>query len=206
VRRKEFEISDAKEIQELLDSCEYGVLSLVDLNNKPYSVPISFFYYENNIYFHSATNGKKVDIIKENPYACFVAVKPYSFLPSYFKNEKVACFAGQAYASVYFEGKINEINNNAKKCEYLNNLMKKYQPEGGYDPIEYENVNYAKTIENVVLFQLKTSYVSAKFKFDQHRSKDNNKDLISKLKNRGTKADLETTKMIEKFSINDDHL
>ncbi|MEO1783561.1 pyridoxamine 5'-phosphate oxidase family protein [Thermodesulfobium sp. 4217-1] len=206
MRRKEFEISEIKEIQEILDMCEYGVLSLVDLSNKPYSVPISFFYYDNNVYFHSAKNGKKVDIIRENPIACFVAVKPYSFLPSYFKNEKIACFAGQAYASVYFEGKITEIKDNTKKCEYLNILMKKYQPEGGYDPIEFEDVNYTKSVENIILFQLKTSYISAKFKFDQHRSKDNNLDLISKLKGRGTTADLETAKMIEKFSINNNHL
>lgn len=206
MRRKEFEISETKEIQEILDSCEYGVLSLVDLSNKPYAVPISFFYYENNVYFHSAKNGKKVDIIRENSTACFIAVKPFSFLPSYFKDEKFACFAGQAYASVYFEGKVIEIKDKNKKCEYLNILMKKYQPEGGYDPIEAENANYAKTIENVILFQLQTSFISAKFKFDQHRSKEDNKDLVSKLRKRGTKVDLETSKLIEKFSINNNHL
>ncbi|AWB11117.1 hypothetical protein TDSAC_1781 [Thermodesulfobium acidiphilum] len=202
MRRKEFLISDSKEICNILNNLEYGVLSLVDLNNKPYSVPLNFFYYENSIFFHSATGGKKVDIIRKNPIGSFLAVKPFSFLPSYFKNEKNACFAGQLYASIYLEGEITETKDNLKKCEYLNLLMKKYQPEGGFNPIGIDNIIYLKAIENVLLFELKVSFVSAKFKFDQHRSYKDNKDTIEKLKKRGTKTDLETVKMIEKFSLN----
>ena len=41
MRRAEFEVNDPSLIEEVLNSCEYGTLSLVD-GDEPYGVPINF--------------------------------------------------------------------------------------------------------------------------------------------------------------------
>ena len=42
----------------------------LSLNDKPYVVPVSHWYYSGKIYFHSP-DGKKIKYIKQNPLACY---------------------------------------------------------------------------------------------------------------------------------------
>lgn len=58
-----------KETDELLSTSKVGRLGL-SLNDNPYVVPVSYWYSEGKIYFHSS-EGKKIQYIKENPQVCF---------------------------------------------------------------------------------------------------------------------------------------
>ncbi len=73
MRRKDREITDINEILNIIDSCRVLRLGLCD-NNIPYIVPLNYYYtYKNNIiefYFHSAKEGKKLDIIRKNQNVC----------------------------------------------------------------------------------------------------------------------------------------
>lgn len=57
-----------EEIEEVLQSVGYGHFACAR-NNKPYVVPISYAYSKPNIYIYT-TEGKKSDIIKDNPQVC----------------------------------------------------------------------------------------------------------------------------------------
>lgn len=52
-----------KEIELILKDNTSGVLSVIDGNGYPYSVPLSFVYYNGSIYFHSAKSGHKINAI-----------------------------------------------------------------------------------------------------------------------------------------------
>jgi len=56
-------------MDELLSTSKVGRLGL-SLNDNPYVVPVSYWYHEGKIYFHSS-EGKKILYIKENPQVCF---------------------------------------------------------------------------------------------------------------------------------------
>lgn len=58
----------------VLGKCEYATLSMVDLDGNPYCIPITIANDENYIYFHSAMEGTKVDILKKNPRVCISCV------------------------------------------------------------------------------------------------------------------------------------
>ena len=57
----------------IIDSAGHGVLSLCS-DTYPYGVPLSPVLYENNLYFHCANSGFKLDIIEKNPNGHFVFI------------------------------------------------------------------------------------------------------------------------------------
>ncbi len=98
-----FEITDKKIIKEVLDNAEFGVLAICK-NNKPYSVPINFVQMDEDIYFHGSKKSRKIDILKNNPFASFSVVESYSMIQSYFSSkEELACPTTQFFKSVIIE-------------------------------------------------------------------------------------------------------
>lgn len=195
--RKAFEINDNELINEVIDNAEYGTLALCS-NNKPYSFPINFVRIENEIFFHGAKKGKKIEIIKENSNVSFSVVEDYSLLPSYFSTDKGnACPATHLYKSVILDGKIEFINDFNEKTNALESLMKKLQKEGNYIPLN--NEMYNKAINALCIYKLVPLSVSAKFGLGQHFNKERYKRVCEHLKKRGTKKDLQTLTLIKQF-------
>lgn len=60
MRRSEFEVKDSKQLEMLLDGCEYGTLCLVD-GDEPYGIPLNFVWYEQSICFHGSKEGRKME-------------------------------------------------------------------------------------------------------------------------------------------------
>jgi len=58
------------EMEHFLNGHYYGRLGLC-FENEPYVVPVAYGYAQGTIYFHSATQGKKLDFIKKNNRVCF---------------------------------------------------------------------------------------------------------------------------------------
>lgn len=199
IRRAEFSVNDKLAIKKILDTCKYGTLCLSE-GEYPYGVPLNFVWVEDAIIFHGAKEGKKCEIIQNNPNALFNVVKPYSFIPSYFSDTKSACPATQFFASITIRGVVETINDLSQKAKYLNALMEKMQPEKGYDFIEVKNNIYTKALEKTALFKLDAANVSVKIKAGQNLSDKQKKDLILQLKERGSALDLATIKLIEKFA------
>ena len=51
-----------------------GILACLGDEDYPYAVPLSYVYYKDKIYFHSAKAGHKVDAILKNPKVSFTVV------------------------------------------------------------------------------------------------------------------------------------
>lgn len=58
----------------VLESCTNGVLACFGDEDYPYAVPLSYVYYNDKIYFHSAKDGHKIDSIKKNPKVSFAII------------------------------------------------------------------------------------------------------------------------------------
>jgi uncharacterized protein len=191
MRRDEFNIKDENSINEILKECEYGTLSLIS-ENKPYCVALNYVVYDGSIFFHGAKEGRKIEAMKNNPFASFLVVKPYSFIPSYFSDTLAACPATQFFASVLFEGVVSFIEDGDKKAEVLNALMQKFQEDGSYEPIAFDKAMYTKMINKTAIIELKPKNVSCKIKVGQNLNEEKKKKMIEKLKNRNSKIDNET--------------
>lgn len=72
MRRKDKEISDKNEIEDLLASSTVGRLGTC-ANGIPYITPMNFTYDKetSKIFLHCANEGRKLDNIRINPTVCF---------------------------------------------------------------------------------------------------------------------------------------
>ena len=84
MRRKDREVTDQKEIFDILNRCDTVRIAMQG-EKYPYVVPVSFGAEMQDgkpvIYFHCARQGLKVDLLKENPAVCvegdiFLKIEP----------------------------------------------------------------------------------------------------------------------------------
>lgn len=58
----------------VMDRCTNGVLACLGDEDYPYAVPLSYVYFNDKIYFHSAKAGHKIDAITKNPKVSFAVI------------------------------------------------------------------------------------------------------------------------------------
>ena len=115
MRRKDREILP-EAAMEILKNGTYGVLSLVDPEDNPYGVPVSYAYEDGRIWFHGAIVGRKCDCIMNESKASFCVVGQTETLPDKFSTR---------YESVIAEGKVRVLQKE-EKLEGLRHILEKY--------------------------------------------------------------------------------
>lgn len=94
-------------------------MALIGDNEYPYAVPISYVYYDNKIYFHSALSGHKVDAIIQNNKISFCVVEEDNVVPEEFTTY---------FRSVIIFGKARVLDDDNEKRVALEKLGEKYSP------------------------------------------------------------------------------
>ncbi|MDR2314594.1 MAG: pyridoxamine 5'-phosphate oxidase family protein [Spirochaetaceae bacterium] len=121
MRRKDKEIIKIEEKLNIINQCKVCRLGLSE-NNKPYIIPLNYGYrFEHNmliLFFHSAQEGKKNDIIKKNNNACFEIDCDNKLI-----ERERACDYGYAFKSVIGFGEIEILENKQEKNNGLNKIM-----------------------------------------------------------------------------------
>ena len=123
MRRKDREITDPDRIREILDAAKILHLGIHD-NPCPYVVPLHYGYEfadgQAVLYMHSAKEGHKLDLIRQNPHVC-VQIDCGMELIS---GGDIACRYGASYASVIGRGKAELLEDPKSKAAALALLMR----------------------------------------------------------------------------------
>ncbi len=123
MRRKDRQIEDPTEIMNILKKADVCRIAM-SVDNVPYIVTMNFGFNENgasSLYFHSASEGKKIDILKKNNLVCFQADIEHEFL-----LHEVGCGCSMKYKSVVGMGKISFVTELSEKLEALQAIMTHY--------------------------------------------------------------------------------
>ena len=120
MRRGEREITSREEIDEIIRSCKVCRLGLWD-GQEPYIVPLCFGYDGKLLYFHGAPEGRKIDILRENPRVCF----EFDAVDGILESDE-GCRCGVRYKSVIGYGKAVIVDGTFAKRESLRVLMAQY--------------------------------------------------------------------------------
>jgi len=120
MRRKKQEITDRKDLDEIIRGSQVCRLGLSD-GDRPYIVPMCFGYDGDNFYFHSAKEGMKIDILKKNDRVCFEID-----IPGKIQKADKACGWGIDYRSVIGFGRATFIEDEDSKRKALDVIMGQY--------------------------------------------------------------------------------
>jgi len=122
MRRKDREVHDREEILAILQKADVCRLAMSD-NNIPYIVTLNFGLKVggDSLYFHCASVGKKLDILRKNNLVCFQADIEHEFF-----LHTIACGCSMKYKSVVGMGRIHFVREVSEKIEGLRAITKHY--------------------------------------------------------------------------------
>jgi len=149
MRRSDKEITDPTAIDAILQSAPVCRIALID-DGQPYVVPVNFAVSDNHLYFHSATSGRKIDILRKNSSVCFEVDVPGDLV-----SGETACSWGMKFKSVIGFGQAFFIESNDAKKKALDTLMKKYS---GQDSFSYSD----EALDKVLVIGVGISTISGK--------------------------------------------
>lgn len=202
------EIKSKEKMIQFLNQQDTGRICSLDKDGYPQIIPMNFVYTNDAIYMHSHTKGEKLENIKKNSKVGFEVDQSLEFLPSYFTDPKDASQADTLYISVVIKGTGVIVNDRNEKTMALNALMKKYQPEGGYESIKPE----MQVVDEVAIIKIMPNTMRGKYKIGQHLDKTTRLELAKKIIERNSPTAQNTLKIMgitqtkEGFEISEEPL
>lgn len=152
MRRIDRQIVSLDGIQSVLSRCTAAVLSLCD-GDTPYAIPLNFGFSRSGdtftFYFHSAKEGKKLDIIRQNPTACLNVFRIDHLILS-----DTACSNSCAYESVIATGQVTLLDDPNDKASALQCILKHATKKDMDIP--------AEQLDHVCVYQLDAKTISGK--------------------------------------------
>ena len=149
MRRSEREIKDLEGIEAIIRKASVCRLGLA-ADNRPYVVPLCFGYRDRTLYVHSATEGRKVEMVRENPHVCVEFDVDQEVLPA---REPCAC--GMRYRSVIAFGNASVVEDLAEKRRAFDLIMEHY---GGGASSGYPD----RMVENILIIKIEIEQMTGK--------------------------------------------
>lgn len=135
MRRREKQITETKLMEQILAQAQVCRLAMVD-NGHPYVVPLNFGYRDGSLYFHSALEGRKMDVLKAAPRVCFEVDELVKM-----NKAAAACDWGVSFKSVIGTGTARILDTPAEKKAGLDIIMAHYSGRS----FDYPEDKLAKT-------------------------------------------------------------
>jgi uncharacterized protein len=146
MRRKDREISDLGEIESVIQRADICRLAFCD-RGKPYVVPLCFGYRRGAVYFHSAREGRKLDMIRNNRQVCFEMDIDQELIRSIDR-------CSMRYRSVIGSGLASLVEEQYEKAGALDLIMRHYRQE----PFIYSE----ETRESTVIIKVEIKELTGK--------------------------------------------
>ena len=148
MRRKENEITDKTAMESIILGSSVCRLAFSE-ENRPYIVPLCFGYEDDTLYFHSAREGRKLDILRKNNKVCFEFDVDHEIVEA-----DDACAWGMKYQSVIGFGKGSIIDDIESKRKALNIIMQHYSGNS----YEYPD----KIVKKTVIIKVEIEHMTGK--------------------------------------------
>lgn len=192
MRRKREEITDSTAIAAILEKARIGRLATLGADGYPYIVPVNYVYWRENIYFHCALQGEKLDNIRRSDRVCFEVDIPLAYLDTGYDKEMPPCEVGQFYQCVVIRGRAEVIDDVAEKVGALNALMASHEGVEGYAAITAAT----PAVALCAVVAVRVERISAKAKLAQNQPAAAQERIRAYLGQRGLPGDAETAALI----------
>ena len=154
MRKKEREITDINEMESIISRADVCHLAFA-VDDTPYIVTMNFGYTGGErryLFFHCATEGRKLDMIRKNNRVCFELETDHEV----YSGDK-GCDWGMKYSSVVGYGRIFIATDEKERKEGLDNILAHY---GGSRNYSYDE----KVLQQTTILRLEISEMTGKRK------------------------------------------
>jgi nitroimidazol reductase NimA-like FMN-containing flavoprotein (pyridoxamine 5'-phosphate oxidase superfamily) len=121
MRRADKEIVHLDTILKIVRDCEVCRLGLA-VDGEPYVVPVSFGFDGEAVFFHTANEGKKIDMMTANPRVCVQFERNIKLVT----DDNDPCSWTFNFESVIGFGTVVELVSDEEKAHGLNRIMQHY--------------------------------------------------------------------------------
>lgn len=104
---------------EVIDQCAYGTVAFTTDTAEPYCIPLSLVRIEDNLYFHCALKGTKMDLLRRDARVCISFVS---------HNLAAADQFTTYFKSAVVKGRAVEVTAQEEKIQALRALCQKLTP------------------------------------------------------------------------------
>lgn len=141
----------------LIDRCTHGVMALSTGEAVPYCLPLSFVRVGDELYFHCAREGRKIDLMRRFPQVCVT-----------FVGEDRPAFVAPAEYTTWFQsvivtGTAGEVNDPGEKTQALRALCQKVTPEH----MDSFGAAIAKSLAVTAVWKVHMEEISGKAKLEK---------------------------------------
>ena len=152
MRRKDREIVDKKVMVSII---EKAIIFRVAMcwQDEPYMIPMNFGYQDNYIYLHSAKEGRKLDILRNNNKVCIEFDADVELVQS-----QKACNTEMKYKSVLAFGKAVTLKDIVEKKKALDIIMHHYYNHDSLSVFHYPE----DTLEKVIIIKVRVKEMTGK--------------------------------------------
>lgn len=140
----------------LIDRCTHGVMALATGETTPYCLPLSFVRVGDDLYFHCAREGRKIDLLRRFPQVCvtFVGDDRPAFVPP--------AMYTTYFQSVIVTGTASEVTGTQEKTAALRALCQKITP----DHMEGFETAIEKSLAVTAVWKVRMEEISGKAKLE----------------------------------------
>lgn len=156
----------------VIDKARYGLLSMID-GDEPYGIPLSIVRNGEHLYFHSAIDGRKVNILAKNPIVS-VAFVGDTRIPENFTEEELKEIARDEskavllissvftteYESVVIKGKVEMVEDEEERIKAMRLICEKYTPT----KMEYFEMAIKAGLKRANIYKIPIEEIRAKRK------------------------------------------
>jgi len=137
MRKSKQEIKNDKVLEEILGNAIICRMAMMD-GDRPYIIPFNYGYSDGCLFIHSAPEGKKIDLLKQNPEVCFEVEDKMEIT----KGER-ACDWSTRYRSVVGYGEVEILSDEASKRQGLEVIMAQH---GAPELVEFNSKNLGRMV------------------------------------------------------------
>lgn len=186
MRRVIYQNSQAEAVA-VLRRAPFVHLASTDADGRPLLKTLHGVVVDGDLCFHGAPAGEKIDAVGREVVVC--AEEVVAEIPSWFLDPERACPATTYYVSAQVRGALSVLDDLDGKAAVLQALMERFQPAGGYQPIQADNAMYRKALQGIAILRLSLAEAVCKSKLGQNRRPEERVRVLEQLWQRGLPGD-----------------
>ena len=185
------------EVARFVASQELGRLVTVGEAGVPHVGLYPFVWDGGAVDLHLVREDELAVDLAARPSCLFEVDEVLGVIPSYWVSPEYAGAATAYHRTVIFECQGTVVADPAAVVEQQVRMLARYQPEGGFRPLDAADPLYRGALDKLAAVRLAIQRTRVKFKLGQNRPAQSRRRIIDELRRRGRPADVRAADALE---------